>query len=116
MHEYRGSWHSVQKFIGAVTEYMIKSNLLDAIPCNVKAENISNCNKCRKNSDVGSKRGILKLLGAKISNLNRRIVLLSASILAGIKSTNVNEKLAQIIVKCSRIVSWPRELERSSKY
>ena len=42
---------------------MIGSNLLDAIPCDVKAENISNCNKAEYISDVGSKRGILKLLG-----------------------------------------------------
>ena len=26
---------------------MLESNLLDAIPCDVKAENISNCNKSR---------------------------------------------------------------------
>ena len=42
---------------------MIGSNLLDAIPCDVKAENISNCNKAGYISVVGSKRGILKLMG-----------------------------------------------------
>ena len=60
-------------------------------------------------------RGILplKILGLKFGTLHRRIVLPSSSILASIKSTDVNEKLAQIIVpgnvKFSRIVSWPRE-------
>ena len=49
-------------------------------------------------------------------------MLLSSSTLASVKSINVNEKLAQIIVpasgnvKCSRLVSWQREPERSSKY
>ena len=37
--------------------------MLDAIPCDVKAENISNCNKAGYMSVVGSKREILKLMG-----------------------------------------------------
>ena len=95
---------------------MIGSNLLDAIPCDVKAENISNCNKAGYISVVGSKRGI------NSASLPRRIVLLSSSTLASVKSINVNEKLAQIIVpasgnvKCSHLVSLPREPERSGKY
>ena len=59
----------------------------------------------------------------KFGTLHRRIVLLSSSILASVKSTNLNKKLAQILVVpgnvkcvsvCLRMVSWPRELERSS--
>ena len=41
---------------------MLGIDLFDEIPCDVNAENISNCNKARYISDVGSKRGILKLL------------------------------------------------------
>ena len=51
------------------------------------------------------------LNSAPYNGLHRRIVLPSSSILASVKSTNVNEKLAQIVVpgnvKCSRIALWP---------
>ena len=114
MLEYLGSWHSVQKFIRPI------NNLLDAIPCHVKAEHISNCNSATKAeyiSDVGSKRGIRGIsTGCEIWHLTPKdcAPIFNSSILASVKSTNVNEKLAQTIVpstvKCSLIVSWQREL------
>ena len=71
-------------------------------------------------SDIGGSCGILKILGMKFGTLHRGIVLTSSSILANVQSTNVNENLAQTIVpgnvKSSRIVSWPREHQRISKY
>ena len=76
---------------------MLGSNVLDAIPCDLKAENTSNCNKTRLILHLGSIRGILKILGVKSETLQRRILFPSSSILASVKSTNVNKKLAQII-------------------
>ena len=49
-------------------------------------------------SDIGSNLGILKILGVKFCTLHLRIVLPSSSILASVKSTNVNEQLVQIII------------------
>ena len=111
MLEYRGSSHSVQKFIGPI---MIGSNVLDAVPCDVKAENISNCNKSRIYFRRWQQAWNTETTG-KFGTIHRKIVLLSSSALASVKSTNVNENLAQKIVpgnvNCSRIVSslsWQR--------
>ena len=79
---------------------MIGSNLLDAIPCNVKQKISQTATKAEYISDVGSKPGILKLLGNSAPYIeglcSYRQVHWQAS-----KSTNVNEKLAQIIVPCN---------------
>ena len=87
---------------------MIGSDLLDAIPCGVKAETISNCNKSRIYFRRWQQTWNTDTTG-KFGSLHRRIVLLSSSTLARVKSTNVNEKLAQVIVpgsmKCSCIMS-----------
>ena len=43
--EYRGSWHVRSKFIRPIHDRKYYGSLLDAIPCDVKEENISNCYK-----------------------------------------------------------------------
>ena len=85
-------------------------------------------------SEVGSNRGTLKILGVKYTQWNTEntgceihpapytegLCLTESSILASVKSTNVNQRTAQIIVpgsvKCLRTVSWPREHQRNRIY
>ena len=94
------------------------SNLLMwYLSCDVMQKISQIATKAENISDDGSNRGILKILGVKFCTLHRRTVLPSPSILASVKSTNVNEKLAQIIVPVfvRSVVWWQRKQEWSSK-
>ena len=91
LHKCRGSGRCLNikaldtLFENSSDQLMIGSDLFDAIPCNVKVENISNCNKSRIYFRRWQQAWNTETT-VKFGTLHRRIVLLSSSTLASVKS------------------------------